>query len=520
MAIASLKIFPPIGIARVGNSLDQYFIGPERPLEVVIPSGGFRDASGLLKRQAARFRIFGFGDDGKLIGELTSRDAEIVWSVHLVNKKAAVEWFHPKSQTNPPTRNGGVGDRAQLIFDPQQQQVFGDNPDFVDLKKSKANNKARELSINQLFLDKKVQFSLGTITTDDGGRLVVLGGYGESKSPLNSSLQAGNFANHDGWYDDVSDGRVSATVKLRDGTTLPALDAWVIVAPPKFAPGLHTPVTLYDTLLQSAIERGLTPDPFSRPDFKPSFTRDIFPILNRAAGMRWVYNNDQPKFVPTGFHKSFNAMPPSDRREVFDRLSVPAPRAGDPGTGGGNMPKMWSDAYPEGPNGTLTRTQYKMMEMWKDGNFVDDWSGPPKPASELTPDELTRAALEPCVGAAFFPGIEASWKLRDNFEFVEPFRLRSSSLSPGDVTSQMSLPWQSDFLDCAVESGHFGDDLVWWPAQRPITVLGPTTGDRYNRWARTNSGEMQVEQMIGDWYKLGFVLEAPSGRFEETDRLL
>jgi len=40
-----------------------------------------------------------------------------------------------------------------------------------------------------------------------------------------------------GPYDDTSDGPVSATVVLNDGTTVQVVDnAWVLVAPPKFAP--------------------------------------------------------------------------------------------------------------------------------------------------------------------------------------------------------------------------------------------------------------------------------------------
>ena len=64
----------------------------------------------------------------------------------------------------------------------------------------------------------------------------------------------------------------------------------------------------------------------------------------------------------------------------------------------------------------------------------------------------SKAALEACVGGAFFPGIEVSWKVRDVFRYVEPFRLDPECLSPGDISQQMSLPWQTDFVDCAYEA--------------------------------------------------------------------
>ena len=44
------KIHPAIGIARVGNSPDEFFIGPERIGEDPNPPGGFKDAQCRVKR--------------------------------------------------------------------------------------------------------------------------------------------------------------------------------------------------------------------------------------------------------------------------------------------------------------------------------------------------------------------------------------------------------------------------------------------------------------------------------------
>ena len=52
------KIHPAIGVARVGDSPDDFFIGPERIGEEPNPPGGFKDSQCRIKRQAARFRIF------------------------------------------------------------------------------------------------------------------------------------------------------------------------------------------------------------------------------------------------------------------------------------------------------------------------------------------------------------------------------------------------------------------------------------------------------------------------------
>jgi len=52
-------IHPSIGVARIGNSLEEYFLAPEVVHPPPQPPGFDRDASGALKRQAVRFRIYG-----------------------------------------------------------------------------------------------------------------------------------------------------------------------------------------------------------------------------------------------------------------------------------------------------------------------------------------------------------------------------------------------------------------------------------------------------------------------------
>ena len=64
-----------------------------------------------------------------------------------------------------------------------------------------------------------------------------------------------HFADSKGWFDDTSDGPITASVTLKNGNTLPVKDnAWVIVAPPKFAPYHYPIVTLYDTMKQVALD--------------------------------------------------------------------------------------------------------------------------------------------------------------------------------------------------------------------------------------------------------------------------
>src|SRR5438045_2766874 len=99
--IATIKIHPAIGIARLGNSLQEFFIGPEIPGAHRRPPGGYKDAQHRIKRQAARFRLFGYDKKGKLVKEINSSDAVIEWTVRLANSKAAWKQFDGLNANTP-----------------------------------------------------------------------------------------------------------------------------------------------------------------------------------------------------------------------------------------------------------------------------------------------------------------------------------------------------------------------------------------------------------------------------------
>jgi len=474
--ITTAKIYPAIGIARVGNSPTEFFVGPERVGETSSPQGGFKDAQGRMKRQAARFRIFGYDSEGHLVREITRKDAAITWTVHLANKKAAWKQFKGLDG-NRPLRNKTVTDRSSLIIDPGARTIVGPH---------------QSASFDTgAFMGQPVP--LGEMRTDDDGRLLVLGGFGKSGSPGRKALP--NYANNNGWYDDVSDGPVTARIRINGATAdVSAVGAWVIVGPPDFAPPVGTTTTLYDTLLQKAIDAS----ELKLPE-RPSFTKDIYPILARTIALKWVSeiagsNHDFLSMVvpPPGA--------PAIRARIFDQLRHPTE------SGGGDMPMLLSDTEEE--NLTVTRRQYAMMKKWSDGDFVDDWNGSPIDP-EITPDGLTRAALDACVGGPFYPGIEAGWLLRDVYTCSEPFRLDHTHVMAGDVTKQMALPWQADFYDCQSE-GAFG----WWPSQRPDAVF-PETGGPQVPWTR---GLVKSKKtMVEHWWELG-VVATRGEKCVETER--
>lgn len=459
MAITSIKIHPAIGVARLGNSPHDFFIGPERMWEPPNPPGGFKDGQCRVKRQAARFRLYAYHDDGS-IDEITAAEADITWTVELTNKKAI-------NRNSGPAADYTISPGPRSLNGPNQIKVFDNGQ--IKFPSTPA-----------------VTVPLGEIRTDNDSRLLVLGGFGHSASPTTPPKTINDFLNNSGWYDDISDGRVTAVVKLHaTGDTLNAVGAWVLVGPPKFAPQLDNVITLYDTIFQMGVSQGWLAAPAT-----PSYTNDIYPILERAREEKWVVE-------VFGAHTwSDPVYDATTRQHIFNRLM-------NPGGGGGDMPLLNS--------ATLTATQYQIMEKWKNGNFIQDWSGPPTPPAQITPQGLDQAALTSCVGAAFYPGIEAggiaATPITNASKYVgasDPMRLNQVAVSPGDMSQYMALPWQADFYACGSH---------WWPVPRPNEVI-PQGTSTYKAWARDVGS---YEEMVNEWSILGFVVKQGS-QYVEVDR--
>lgn len=304
-------VYPCLGIARVGNSPDEYFIGPEAPGEVPRPEGGYKDDAGRIKRQAARFRVYGLNEAGEAVREITAGEAEITWRVHLANRKAGWYQFQnamdlgPKYAKTAAPRNRTItgDDRKKLIIDPGQRTITG-----RDTKGDAYHFDSGE------FMGKKVP--LGELRTDSQGRLLVLGGYGDSASY--TGKPANTFANNEGWHDDTSDGPVRATVKI-GGQEFEAEPAAVAVTPPNYGQGLYGPVTMYDVVYDLFCRDPKFEKQAPRKPYRPSFWRHIFPIFERLVGNQWVNG---------GVNFLFGAGSPSDLTApaLLDQLSNPARR--------------------------------------------------------------------------------------------------------------------------------------------------------------------------------------------------
>jgi hypothetical protein len=521
------RIHPAIGVARVGDSPDDFFIGPEapgipptltKPDAPALPGGQkgtYKDSKSSVKRQGARFRIYQYttNDAGAVtkVREITAADARIEWEVHLANRKAAAKRIPDfKKFPEGERRNKHVLDERLLIIDAGPHTISGASQSMKRLQGR--------------FMD-KVDVPIGDLLTDAAGRLIVLGGFGKSQSvPPNAPLK--NFANNDGWCDDASDGPVRAKVTLNGSAqTVDADSAWVLIAPPDFAPPIENVVTLYDVVYDQAAKLA-DPSLAVTDTSKVSFTKDVYPLLRRVSMLRWVSGVAAQEFGhaehgPNDFVFHVKELS-SNKDDAFRARSRIFRALRNPKTGVGDMPKL-----PEGTNKDVrgpfvTETQYKRMERWSQGTFDADWTGaePTPVALDQLPDAekpiaLDRAALQACVGGPFFPGIEVSGLMLDapTYDRKRPFRINTTAVQPGGLTAQMAIPWQADFHDCGQE-GH----ADWWPGQRPCHVV---RGDQPHALWMPKDWDDEREPMVDGWKQLGFIVEDKSSgqtRFVEDER--
>jgi hypothetical protein len=488
--VAYCKIFPPIGIARVGNSQehDGYFIGPEG-LEP--PPGPdkrrFKDATGAVLRQAARFRVYAFDSKDALIGELTARQAKVVWRVSLANKKS--EWFKftgaadALSQFETPEKNAWERRNVSIQGSERSRRLIIDPGPIVITGKGATSSSVGEYEFIGKFQN-AIDVYLGELRTDDEGRLLVLGGRGhsaaidETGTDVSGERWITNYANNDFWHDDTSDGPVECQVQI-EGRDIPVRGrAWVLVTPPDFAPDIGSVVTLLDVMEDVAFKHKLphpgSPEPVGDKDVK--FWHDIYPISWVSdLALRGHTRGKGGDFSDEKVLQSLSDVRDEGgrllRQSIFKRIRKPPELAsaeeraiqangsfmpalsGDEGDATTGDPTTWL---------TVTALQYRRLEAWAHDRFSP---GPRHPAVASSvadqPWHLTHAVLDSCTGGAFYPGIEMTAISRSPRAYSEAYRL-ADNLVAGDITKYMAVPWQADFFEC---------NTHWWPAQRPDSVI-------------------------------------------------
>ena len=271
------RLHPTINFARVGTSEDFYLspetsaglpvpdptgtdpsgtgpsgtgeADPDRPAVVgglpirrgtesePISSDDLRDADGNLVRQAARFRLFAYdlttpdrypdGGGVEILPGSTLPDgrvvAEIVWTVHVANKKSAAFNVVPSEGLNafadglvPQLRNSGVYGTVdaplrlrQLVIDPGPRAIRSGSHDVVACDRTTTPafsdgaggitpqpqypTSFPQDTNSRLFQPSGPLDSLGELRTDDQGRLLVLAGRYTVRSETSSRIFARAF---------------------------------------------------------------------------------------------------------------------------------------------------------------------------------------------------------------------------------------------------------------------------------------------------------------------------------------
>ncbi|MER8408167.1 LodA/GoxA family CTQ-dependent oxidase [Mesorhizobium sp. M1307] len=523
-AIAELKVYPPIGIARVGNATgaDDYVIGPEviggtptlpgtapeKPARYV---DDFRSANGEIKRQAARFRIYAHMKDGS-VQEVTAASAKIEWRVTVANLKAGWYEFNQAMDLGPLSQNALQRNRDLVLPDSRWRLDIAPTP------RSIASPNAGPIKLDDgAFWGSPIY--LGELRTDADGRLIFLGGRGTSQ-PFHRGSRPLTFANNSGWHDDVCDGPVRAEVTFPGRAPIDAEPGYVCVTPPNYAPGLFGLVTMDDVVRE--VFYGKTW--IARPT-KTSFTSDVLPVFQRLTGLQWVNHG---LFILHGFGSALDAQNPQVVAKLNDASPANAawrktvlsvfrdPDATTPLVPD-QVPQIFGDAAdeffgnpPMPPNALLavTKTQYAHLRRWGDGDFNADWprAAPPIPPSFSTlPAEeqvrhLERASLHDCLGGPFHPAIEMTWIVRIPLLWKCAYRLNvlpgeqpakqdfGQTLTPavctgakgpydgaaaGCLTRFLGVPWQTDHTSCNSAADYFPSTFLSMP-----TFWGPRSPDQ------------------------------------------
>ncbi len=501
----SFKIHPPIGIARVGNAPAAFLIDPDgRASETYKDTG---DADNLflprIKRHAARFRLFGYDAAGHCTGEVAPDSVQSIrWSVCLANTKASGTRIEAQpgdehGRTRPRQRNKHVpsGERWRLEITPQPRHLTGPNQ--------------RAMFDDGHFMG--IQVCLGEARTDSAGHLLVLGGFGKAGT-CDAGKRIRGCTDNDGWYDDVSDGPVTAELTLHDGTIVSAAPGWVIVTPPNFTPGMPAIATMYDVLLDRAIAGGLL-----QVSTRLSFADDIAPLLRRIAARCWIDKETLRELGVEGIDidAHWGALADSTAKTSSMRERVLAKIMHDPTAAA-----------------RLTVTQRTNLTLWAAGSF----DPVPRPAAEQ-PAGIDRAALDRCDGSVLPREL-------DLLLAGDAFRFDPRKLAPGMITRGMAYPWQADLVQAASPS---------IPSLPPREVLTPealhatraldeqiATAAEEERmrllrdrraaawatratWARglPSDSPAREESLVKEWQHLGFVLdhgESGAPCFVETER--
>lgn len=564
------EIHPSVGVARLGNSPASFYLEPDTigglPLECdkdgnpLVKDGKpvyvkhFKEG-GRIRRQAAQFGIYvrDSGDPSDTGRELTLDDPSIEsieWTVHLANKKGAwydnneligdvmlatskdhLNYYDKSTADNPTLHNSAITNPAErqkkLIIDPGPRTVSKPGQK-VAVSKDNVPSDYKFGSFPSKFYEgiRRSPYNvetLGDLMMSSKGRLVVLGGFGHAggTEPIDT------YTGQDTWFDDISDGPVYCTLRLKGRAEPITLTAWALVGSPKYAPELRNIVTLDDVMFDVGVRyMNLVPSLYDsatksfRKTFRANYERDIEPIFDRIGDYIWVaavpsmVAFTSPRFNPRDpsaanfknrdtffsyFRNSEGNEVSPPHNDLFHNNVPQVPlNSGSNSVTNDNIDRFMG----------LTNTQYFLLKQWRDGMFT---SGPAEP---YPVNPLDQASSGNCIGHPMSPGIEVTWTVRNPVIYESPYRIRHAhdeayyrdhglspegdetspwyplaglpypdnivpqeGCEPGDLTKRMSPPWMADFYQCAIEYVSFRSP------KNELTLSGiPPAPTYYSNW--------------------------------------
>ena len=552
MGALEYRIHPAVGVARVGDSETHFFVGPERPERRVTPrlrhlstlgddedaGDTFRDRDGHLAKQAARFRVFAYhwADHDEPTGwptdvwEVGPDEAALVWTVEVANRKAGT------ATANEP---------APVTLDPADLDDVG----------------------QPVLLEAEDRLPLGRVAVepdgDHAGALLVIGSDGRVEDTGERDHQPGwlerdveldpgaaallglDRVYNRGWVDDVADGRVTVEVRPTSGAHHDGLEptyrsAWVVVAPPDYAPDAPHLVSLHDVLVDRGerwfalgswlrtVDLGLHP---------PDLELDVLRLLQACIDLRWstppiedadaesalalLSDHDDPAELAKSDAPTRSAvlsllrpplrlpLPPERiASEVADEVRERAESSrwwpAETGEAGHVLP--WARYL------AMPRTTFRWLAAWR-----EDPSALPlrfAPEAETTAAQLDAANLGSLSGGPFRPGIEVGAAALGTGRWVFDHGAAPAHLDlrftgdPGDLTFDLAVPWQVTFQ---------GDEERWWPTSRPVAVT-PVDADEAVRWDRDPDAGGERLDFLTRWHELGVLRRQVDGSLRESDR--
>ena len=242
----------------------------------------------------------------------------------------------------------------------------------------------------------------------------------------------------------------------------PSEPAWVVVAPPNYAPQLKSVRTMYDL-----IEDRNTPSSLPGYPGTVSFTKHILPIFERMCGLQWVnagfaeefgwrapHDFLRPDFIArlaTLSAEGSRPRPSTSSRSSANRLSTASATTrrttAGAGSGRGATATPWTSIIRSTATSRLATCSSRGSRMWAENAFEADYDPDeefPKTIDDVPlaeqPAMLTEASLSFCLADAFHPGCEIGLDRPGAFIFgwLASGSGRGPSRSPSPTTATSS----------------------------------------------------------------------------------